>query len=84
MREVTFTLDKLNKGLRPYDNQPMNGEYLTALYNLKPGAMGLEAFDPLTSRIGALSINWPYPQLFVGTNYRFICTDTKVYEVDSS
>ncbi len=84
MREVTFTLDKLNTGLRTDDSQPINSPGLLELYNLKPGPLGLSAYEAITNRKGSLTFSWPYPILFVGTNYKFILTSTTLYTVASN
>lgn len=84
MREVTFTLDKLNVGLRADDSQPINSNGLTELYNLKPGPLGLTAYEALTDRRGTLTFSWPYPVIFAGTNLIFILTSTTLYTMNSS
>ena len=83
MREVTFTLDKLNSGLRKDDSQPMNSDGLTELYNMKCGKLGLVAYEPVTDRKGVQSISWPFPNLLIGTHYKFLCTSTQIYELSS-
>jgi hypothetical protein len=41
--------------------------------------MGLEPYSPITSQHGALTIAWPYPQVFTDKFLNYICTQTKIY-----
>jgi len=85
MKEFSVTLKEgILRGLRTSDTNPRNTEALTECHNLKPGAGDLESYEAITDISGALSVSWPYPQVFLGSNYRLICTNTTVYEMDSS
>ena len=87
MAEFTFTIDadKLTKGLRPSAKTPRNNEYLVE----STGALGrdgtLTAIDELTRlAISAITDAFPFPQLFVFTNFILVCSSTKIYEWDGS
>jgi len=45
--------------------------------------MGLVPYSPITTEHGDLTISWPYPQLFIGSDYRYICELTKVHELSA-
>ncbi len=83
MKEFAYPLvDDLKVGLRPNDNHKAKG--LTDLRNAKINKDGLVPFVELTNSITGQSVSWPYPQLFIGTNYRLLCTQTSVYSIDSN
>lgn len=85
MKEFSITFDKgLSSGLRSSESNPRNKQALTECYNLKPDVLGLLPYEPVIDESGALSLSWPYPQIFIGSDYRYICTNTKIYTMDSS
>jgi len=81
--EFTFTItaDQLSRGLRPSKRMPRDSKYLVE----SKGALGrdgvLVAIDELT-RLDTSVINelFPYPQIFVFTNFILVCGETKIYE----
>lgn len=81
--EFTFsiTADQLSRGLRPSKRLPRDSKYLIE----SKGALGrdgvLAAIDNLT-RLDTSIINelFPYPQIFVFTNFILVCGETKIYE----
>jgi hypothetical protein len=80
--KFTFTIDgsHLMKGIRPSVRSPRNMEYLSRCI----GAVGrdgiLQALDDISSKWLDLHVtitdSFPYPQLFVFTNFIIICGQT--------
>lgn len=57
MKEFSTTFKSLNKGLRPFENMPINNDYLVECYNLEPGKVGLSIHEALTS-LNADGVSW--------------------------
>lgn len=79
---ITIDSPKLCRGLRPSKRMPRNSSYLVEC----SGAVGrdqvLQTFEEL-SRIDTSAIldTFPFPQLFVFTNFIIVCSSTKIYEL---
>jgi len=80
--EATFK-EGLAKGLRSDESNPINSEALIECFNAKPAERGLVPFEPLTCPISGLTIDWPFPQLFIGPYARLLATRTKLYSLDA-
>lgn len=82
---TTFQINTIAKGLRPSKRMVRDSGYLVEC----SGAIGvdnvLQVIDQLT-RIdtSALTVSFPYPQLFVFTNIIIVCTSTGIYEWSGS
>ena len=84
MREFSTSIqDAFSKGLRKHHDNPRNNEALVECYNAKPSPGGLIPFKPITDPFTGATVSWPFPQLFIGKNYRIYCTETKVYELST-
>ena len=84
MREFsTLVQEAFRKGLRVDKSNPRNNEALVECYNAKPSPMGLIPFVPITDPFTGATIDWPFPQLFVGRDYRIYCTATQVFQLST-
>ena len=86
MSDFTFTIaaEELAKGLRPSAKSPRDKKFLVEAV----GAVGrdgvLAAIDELTRMdTSEISDAFPFPQLFVFTNFIIVCSSTKIYEWNS-
>lgn len=82
MEPFSLTIkEELGKGLSP-NNNPRNRPYLVEAIGAIPYEGVLQAIDQFTridsSSLGTLT--FPYPQLFVTSNFILVCTDTTIYE----
>lgn len=87
MREYNFNIETaLRNGLRPDARQPLNSEHMTYMKNVKPSEMGAVSPESVTYPIDtpALSVSWPFPQLFRGRSVTLLAYGTSVYLVDES
>lgn len=77
MRTFYFPIEKLfKKGLRPRVDVPANGEFLSAVTNMKPGLRGLE-----TVLLGARTFNLNADaQVFTCYKGVYVLTTTQLYE----
>lgn len=85
MREYNETF-KFNKGLSSIGTR-RNSDELTKCYNILPRSNGLRGYEPLTNPLGAtpvVAIDWPFPQLFCGKKYNYLCERDKVHTLDGS
>jgi len=73
----------LVKGLRKDKDNPINSQALIECFNGKPAERGIVPFEPL-SPISELSIDWPFPQLFIGPYARLLATRDKLYSLDAN
>lgn len=84
--EIQFDLQKfLQTGLRQSENLLLGTSANQTLIGLRPTEGGmrshLEPDDPFS---GAVSVSWPFPQLFRGRSVTLLCEQTTIYEVDES
>ncbi len=91
LRDGTFTLslegNALSRGLRPSKRSPRNAQYLVKAAGMVGIDGVLQVIDDLElSRIDTSTITdgFPYPQLFVFTNFILVCGETDIYEWDGS
>mgnify|MGYP001492304731 CR=1 FL=1 len=83
--DITISSEQLKRGLRPSKRVPRNSGYLVECL----GAVGrdgvLQVLDAL-SRIdtSAITDTFPFPQLFVCTNFIAVCSAKKIYEYSGS
>jgi hypothetical protein len=87
MREFSFVIEEaLQRGLVPDDRTPRNTPFLQGMTGLIPtpyGAVSPEVVAyPITTP--ALTMYWPFPQLFRGRSVTLLCYPTTIYEVDES
>ena len=91
MREFTDKIDAVFKtGLRRYHKTQHGAYQFYDLYNLKPTKFGLVPYEPVVCPIPPAILNafgldaqpYPFPQMFIGNSYIFICAADKVYVVD--
>lgn len=90
MREFGITIDKvLRKGLRTDYRDSRNTGQLVELVNLKPTEYGLAPFEPIqipfsAQDLDAYVLEWdfPFPQLFRGSNTIFLAARNRLFEVD--
>lgn len=84
MREYEHNfMEGLQKGLRTHHDNPANEQALVECYNTKPSPNGLVPYDPITDPLTGAVVDWPFPQLFIGSKFRILATDTKIYELAS-
>lgn len=84
MREFELKVeDAFKKGLRTREDNPRNHEALVECYNAKPSVGGVIPFEPITDPFASATISWPFPQLFIGRNYRIYCTLTQIYQLST-
>lgn len=82
MREISYTFaDGFRRGLRASSDNPRNNEALIQAVNVKVGQDGLMSVPELNQPLSA-TVDWPFPQLFIGTMRSFLCTRTSVYEIE--
>jgi hypothetical protein len=84
MREQGITLTEFHKGLRPYDDTVTNQEMLTDCFNLIPRAQGLVSVPDISHPITAVSVNHPWPQIFLGHKHWVCCTQDKIYTINAN
>lgn len=87
MREYAFVIEEaLRQGLRPDDRVARNMPFLEGMTGLIPspyGAVSPEVVGyPITSP--ALTMAWPFPQVFRGRDTTLLCYGTSIYTVDES
>lgn len=81
----TITADQLSRGLRPSKRAPRDAKFLVE----SKGALGrngvLAAIDDLVRfDTSVIEEQFPYPQLFITTNFIIVCGETSIYEYDVS
>lgn len=83
MREFESTFkDGLRKGLRTDIDNPRNNEFLVDALNMRCMPSGIRP-SVLPTRILSDLVSWPYPQIFIGSDYRIVATEDTIYEADS-
>src|SRR4030042_6688078 len=81
MKEFTVPFrDGFKKGLKQWRRTPRGQEGLGTCYNLKPSEEGLRPYEYITNPTTA-TIDWPFPQLFLGQDVRILATATAIYEL---
>jgi len=84
VREFSLNIQEaFRKGLRADESNPVNNEALVECYNAKPSPMGLVPFVPITDPFTGATVDWPFPQLFIGRDYRIYCTATQVFQLST-
>jgi hypothetical protein len=68
------------KGLKQWKRTPRGQEGLSSCYNLKPKEEGLRSYEYVSNPTAA-TIDWPFPQLFLGQDVRIVATATAIYEL---
>lgn len=87
MKELNFTIDEsLRQGLRRDVRQPSDSVGLSKMKNLIPSAFGAVSPRTITYPISdpALSIDWPFPQLFRGQKTTLLAGKEVIRTVDES
>ena len=82
---TTFQINTIAKGLRPSKRAIRNSGFLVDCI----GAVGrdavLQVIDQLTSiDTSALTVSFPYPQLFIMSDVTIVCTSNTIYELVSN
>jgi hypothetical protein len=79
-----YNMKPLEKGLRPF--VPLSNPFSAlVLLHEDSGDVLLEDGGTVLLESGEFdSIDWPFPQLFIGMRRRILCTRTRVYELDSN
>jgi len=90
VREFTTVIESA-KGLRTNFKARRNQFELFDCLNLKPTERGYMPFEVLENPFGQnflaqynITLNWPFPQLFVGMKRTFLADRNKIYLVDPS
>jgi hypothetical protein len=84
MKEFSTTFDEgFRKGLRASERNPRNSQALVTCFNLKPIESGLLAYEPITDPLTGVSVDWPFPQLFLGQDVRVLANATQIYELST-
>jgi len=83
MKELGFTLNDFTKGLRLRDNGRRNDDTLTSCFNLVPRPEGLVSPTIISEPITAISASHPFPQIFFGDSFWLLCTEDKIYTINS-
>ncbi|GAF77589.1 unnamed protein product, partial [marine sediment metagenome] len=84
MKEFPSTFDEgLRKGLRTSDSNPRNSQAMITCFNLKSEEMGLVPYVPIANPLTGVSMDWPFPQLFLGQDVRVLATATAIYELST-
>ena len=84
MQERGYTLTGITKGLRPYSNTPVNKEELVECFNLIPRPEGLVSRPDISRTAHGATLDWPFPQIFIGHEHWLLCTRTKIYSLDGT
>lgn len=90
MKEFSKTIEKeLTFGLRRHEKVIRNKFKLFELYNLEPMEGGLHPLEPVVNpfnttelSLAGLELDWPFPQLFIGTSAILLASANRVYEVN--
>lgn len=79
---TTFQINTIAKGLRPSKRMPRNSGFLIECSGAVAVDNVLQVIDQLT-RIdtSALTVVFPYPQLFVMSDVTIVCTSNTIYEL---
>lgn len=84
MKEFSTTFDEgLRKGLRASERNPRNAQALVTCFNLKPIESGLLAYEPITDPFTGATVDWPFPQVFLGQDVRVYATATQIFELST-
>ena len=86
MKEFSVTFkDGFTKGLWASDRLPRNNDAITYCHNVVPAEGGLIAYDDaytrLTNPLSGVTIDWPFPQLFLGQDVRVLANATQIFEL---
>lgn len=82
MREFGFTLDKFTAGLR-VDGSKINQDTLIECFNMVARVQGLVEMPEIYKLITAEVASHPFPQVFLGSDHWILCTQTKIYSINS-
>jgi hypothetical protein len=83
MKEFNTPYDLNLNGLRKYTRTERNKQALTECFNLKPKESGLVPFDPISTPITDLDVEWPFPQFFLTNEYKLALTKDALYQVNA-
>lgn len=84
MKEPSFAIeDAFVNGLRPDPRTSRNSAFLSTCKNLKPSEFRAVAPE-LVASPDTFTLDWPYPQMFVGRNVILLAARDKVYSVNPS
>jgi hypothetical protein len=86
MRENQNILRELFKtGLRKDERWEAGGEAggeaLELLIGMRPSPSGLRGFEPITSPVDGLIVEWPFPQLFAGSREYLLADEDVLYRL---
>jgi len=85
MKEFDFPIAmKLGSGLRPYRSNTRNSDWPITVFNVKASELGLVPFEPVTDRMVDITYSHPFPQLFIGYQFRLLADSAKIYTLDGS
>lgn len=84
MKEQGITLTDFVKGLRLYSDTPTNQELLTECFNLIPRPQGLITTPAISHPISAVTVDHPWPQIFLGHKHWVCCTEDKIYTINAN
>ena len=81
---ITLTSNVLTRGLRKRANNPRDSFFMSELEGLI-GHDGVLTAQDVLSRIDTSVITdpFPYPQIFILSNYVLVCDSTKIYDYSS-
>lgn len=82
MKEQSITLNGFTKGLRQYSDASRNSEGLVECFNLIPRPQGLIAAPTISRLITQVSVDHPFPQVFIGHVHWVCATRDKIYTVN--
>lgn len=80
MKELGFTIKDFT-GLRLVEDAPLNSKGLTVCRNLIARPQGLVGVPSISTHINT-TVDYPFPQLFLGHVHWILCTRTKIYIVN--
>lgn len=84
MREFTKVIaPELVAGLRPDDRLQRNQQFLYEAFNVLARKEGLSGFESITDPFnGTLTVDFPFPQIYVGKEEILLLGKTQISEVD--
>lgn len=82
MKDFEYTIDNIGKGLRPSSHNPRNSPFLVESIGAFPYDGVLQSVAQLLRvDTSALICSFPYPQIFVLSDYIIVCTQTAIVEL---
>lgn len=68
-------------GLRKSSKLAPDSDGCVECWNLRPQQERLVPLEPIVDNITGITISWPFPQLFIGKNRKYLVTADTFYEV---